>query len=51
MEADGKLYFPIVTESENAVYEYDPATNQSQKAFDVEGGSLIGVYNLSNDDE
>lgn len=49
MEADGKLYFPIVTESENAIYEYDPSTNQSQKAFDVEGGSLIGVYNLSND--
>lgn len=48
-EANGKLYFPVVTESENAVYEYDPATEQSQKAFDVEGGALIGVYNLSND--
>lgn len=47
-EVDGKLYFPVVRQEENALYEYDPATGEAQKAFDVEGGSLMGVYNLSN---
>ncbi|WP_234572467.1 hypothetical protein [Rhodohalobacter sp. 614A] len=46
-EINGKLYIPVVTPSENAYYEYDPSTGQSQKAFDVTGGELIGLYDLS----
>jgi hypothetical protein len=49
MESEGSLYFPVTTSSENALYEYDPASNESQKRFDVEGGTLIGVYNIAND--
>lgn len=46
-EVDGKLYFPVVTPSENAYYGYDPETEEAKKAFDVEGGKLVGLYNLA----
>lgn len=44
---NGKLYFPVMTPSENAYYEYDPSTEETKKAFDVEGGTLVGMYDLS----
>ena len=44
---NGKIYFAVTTPTINAMYSYDPATGQAEKAFDVTGGALIGVYNLS----
>ena len=48
-ETDGKLLLPITTPAINALYSYDPVTDDTEKVFDVTaGGALIGVYNIAN---
>jgi len=39
----------VSTPEENAVYEYDPATGTSKKAFDISaGGTVSGFFKLEN---
>ena len=46
---DDKVYCVVSTPNENALYEYDPATGASRKAFDVSAGGTIGeFYKLGN---
>lgn len=40
---DDKIYCIVSSPTENAVYEYDPATGASQKMFDVSAGGTIGA--------
>ncbi|MEM9676185.1 MAG: PKD domain-containing protein [Bacteroidota bacterium] len=44
---DNVPHFPIVNTTENAVYKYDPATDQSEKVFDVTGASISTIIDLS----
>lgn len=44
---DNIPYFPIVNTTENAVYKYDPVTDQSEKVFDVTGASVSTIIDLS----
>jgi len=44
---NGKPYFTIATPTENAVYEYDEATNSASKVVDVTGVPLVTVIDLS----
>ncbi|MEM7106751.1 MAG: hypothetical protein AAF519_00900 [Bacteroidota bacterium] len=46
-EINGLIYLSITSTTEDAFYTYDINTKQAQKAFDVEGGSIIGLYDLS----
>lgn len=41
---DDKIYCVVSTPNENALYEYDPATGTSRKAFDVSAGGTIGSF-------
>ncbi|WKN42997.1 hypothetical protein [Tunicatimonas pelagia] len=50
-EHDGQFYLPVVVggeNAENAYYRYDPSTGAAEKAFDVTGADLVGVFNLAN---
>lgn len=42
-----EVYVSISTGSENAIYKYNPTTDAVEKAFDVEGGSVAGLIDLS----
>ena len=44
---DGEVYLSTSTGSENAIYKYNPTTDAVEKAFDVEGGSVAGLIDLS----
>lgn len=50
---DGEIYFGVVRNSgaanENAYYKYNHITGEAQKAFDILGGELRGIYNIAND--
>lgn len=47
---DNIPYFPMVNPAENlnAVYRYDPSTDQSEKVFDVTGATVTGLIDLSS---
>ncbi|MGD1843187.1 MAG: hypothetical protein ACFB0B_20170, partial [Thermonemataceae bacterium] len=49
-EYEGNYYLPVVTENENAYYRYD-LTGSAEKAFDVTGADIVGVYNLANNSQ
>ena len=42
-----EVYLSTSTGSENAIYKYNPTTDAVEKAFDVEGGSVMGLLDLS----
>ena len=42
-----EVYLSSSTGSENAIYKYKPTTGAVEKAFDVEGGSVAGLIDLS----
>ena len=42
-----EAYVSISSGSENAIYKYNPATDAVEKAFDVAGGSVTGLIDLS----
>ena len=44
---DAETYLSISSGSENAIYKYDPTTDAVEKAFDVVGGSVLGLIDLS----
>ncbi|MEM9329596.1 MAG: hypothetical protein AAGA85_28310 [Bacteroidota bacterium] len=44
---DDVPYFPIVNTTENGVYKYDPATDQTSKVFDVTGATVTAIVDLS----
>ena len=50
-EHNGDIYLPVVAKNTmiNAYYRYNPSTGAAEKAFDVAGGDIQGVYNLAND--
>lgn len=49
-EHEGQIYVPVVTNApENAYYRYDPSTGVSEKAFDVLGADIQGIYKLEDD--
>lgn len=46
---DDKVYCVVSTTNESALYEYDPATGNTQKVFDVTGGGTItGFFKTGN---
>ena len=47
---DGEVYLPVTNENtnENAYYKYNPASGAAEKAFDVTGATIDGIYNLAN---
>ena len=50
-EHEGQFYLPVVVggeNPENAYYRYDPNAGTSEKAFDVTGANIVGVFNLAN---
>jgi len=46
-EDQGDFLLPVTGQNENAYYRFDPTTNSAQKEFDVNGGEIIGLFNLS----
>ncbi|MEM7108315.1 MAG: hypothetical protein AAF519_08825 [Bacteroidota bacterium] len=44
---DGKVYLTASTGSENAVYTFNPSTDAVEKVFEVEGGAVRGLIDLS----
>jgi len=42
---DGEVYLEVGTE--NAIYKFNPTTGVATKAFDVEGGNIVGIIDLS----
>jgi hypothetical protein len=44
---NGEFLIPVAASGENAFYRYNSNTGTASKAFDVTGGDIIGVYNLS----
>ena len=49
-EHNGEIFLPVVAVStaENAYYRYNPASGTAEKAFDVTGATIQGIYNLAN---
>ncbi|MEM0938658.1 MAG: hypothetical protein AAF600_03085 [Bacteroidota bacterium] len=47
-EHEGEIYFSLATETEQAFYKYTPGIPTATKAFDVTGGTVVGGFNLSN---
>ena len=50
-EHEGLFYLPVVVggaNRQNSYYRYDPRTGTSEKAFDVTGADIVGVFNLAN---
>ncbi len=46
-EINGLVYLSITRATENAFYTYNVTTKEVEKAFDVVGGSIDGIYDLS----
>ncbi|MEL7002534.1 MAG: hypothetical protein AAFN93_07340, partial [Bacteroidota bacterium] len=44
---DNVPHFPIVNTTENAVYKYDPETDQSERVFSVTGAAVSTIIDLS----
>ncbi|MEM9142616.1 MAG: hypothetical protein AAGA86_06480 [Bacteroidota bacterium] len=44
---NGEVYLSISSGMENAIYTYDPNTDAVEKVFDVVGGSVTGLVDLS----
>ena len=52
-EYEGNYYLPVVggEDGNNAYYRYNPDTGSAEKAFDVTGATVVGVYNLENNSQ
>ncbi|MDO5968256.1 hypothetical protein Q4Q35_00410 [Flavivirga aquimarina] len=45
---NGEVYLTIKNTDENAIYKYNATSGIAEKAFDVEGGTIRGIYDLSS---
>lgn len=46
--ANGEVYIPVTTTSENAYYRWSSSSTSATKAFDVTGADISGVFNIAN---
>lgn len=44
----GEVYLPVSTTSENGYYKWSPNAGTVEKAFEVTGADISGVYNIAN---
>ncbi|MCG8321410.1 MAG: hypothetical protein MI921_18045 [Cytophagales bacterium] len=44
---DGNSYLAVITKTINAIHDHDTVTGKAGKAFNANGETLIGIYDLS----